>query len=80
MSVVGLDLCKKFVPLSEHDNFKKYSKLRIISKKIQMHILKEIIRVYFVNLSNLPQTSFEQIVDKNVSTLSVNVPILRKTN
>lgn len=45
-----------------------------------MHILKEIIRVYFVNLSNLPQTSFEQIVDKNVSTLSVNVPILRKTN
>lgn len=45
-----------------------------------MHILKEIIRVCFVNLSNLPQTSFEQIVDKNVSTLSVNVPILRKTN
>lgn len=38
MSIVGLDLCKKFDPLNEHDNLKEYSNVRIISKKIEMHL------------------------------------------
>lgn len=56
----------------------------MISEKLQMHILKGIIWVYFVSLKKeFTQDQFWTgglLTNKNVSTLSVNVSILRKIN